>query len=420
MISAEASRRTPRADEIVVTEPNPRRIARILDNLAKRSNAEFEDNALRILHLAVGFVDWTDPTRNEQLSSPLVMVPVALRRDTPRDPYRVHFVDDEEIVINPSLTEKLRRDVGLGIPEDWLWEDKPVTVELDEIRHAVKDQGWTVRNNAVLGLFSFQKYVMYRDLLDNEESVVAHPVVRSLARKALTPDLSAQSERPQPNQLDEIEPPEESLSILDADATQRLCVHAAVTNQSFVMHGPPGTGKSQTIANIIAEMIGRGKRVLFVSEKAAALDVVHNRLTANGLNDYCLLLHGERASRREVVESLHQSLTTEPIRTSAGRFPDDRIIERMSPSRLRHTCSAAVSVVPSQGGSGAAVSLGVSWLISSRRVRSWAKRRWPSCRAQVVSISPTAWRITPIAEVPRLVRMTRLERRSWGSGCRSR
>src|SRR5207244_9270399 len=97
-------------------------------------------------------------------------------------------------------------------------------------------------------------------------------------------------------------------SIRDADATQRLCIEAAKRGQSFVMQGPPGTGKSQTIANIIADFIGRGKRVLFVSEKAAALDVVFKRLSARGLDDYCLLLHGEHAARREVVEALNHSL----------------------------------------------------------------------------------------------------------------
>ena len=96
-------------------------------------------------------------------------------------------------------------------------------------------------------------------------------------------------------------------------ATQRRCIEAARRGQSFVMQGPPGTGKSQTIANIIADAIAQGKRVLFVSEKAAALDVVHRRLAREGLDEFCLLLHGEHAARREVVEELNRSLTGEPV-----------------------------------------------------------------------------------------------------------
>ena len=135
--------RPRRPNEIEVTETNPKRIARILDNLAKRSNTEFQDKALRILYIAAGFLDWHDAQREKAISSPLVLVPVELRRESTRDPYRLFFVDDEEIVINPSLTEKLRRDAGLDIPGDWAWEDKPISAELDEIRQAVDGTGWT-------------------------------------------------------------------------------------------------------------------------------------------------------------------------------------------------------------------------------------------------------------------------------------
>jgi hypothetical protein len=97
---------------------------------------------------------------------------------------------------------------------------------------------------------------------------------------------------------------------------------AANRGQSFVMQGPPGTGKSQTIANVIAETIGRGKRVLFVSEKAAALDVVHKRLAASGLDEYCLTLHGEHAGGREVVQALDRSLTSS-LRARLGMRSDE-------------------------------------------------------------------------------------------------
>lgn len=267
--------------EIEVSERNPKRIARILDNLAKRASTEFQDKALRILYIAAGFLDWYDPQREKAISSPLVLVPVELRRASARHPYKLHLLDDEEIVINPSLTEKLRRDAGLEIPADWAWEDKPIEVELDEIRQAISSTSWPVREDAVIGLFSFQKYVMYRDLQDNDRSVASHSLIRSLARGRLEhEELEADPEVPGPSKLDEVQDPRRDLSILDADASQRQCVEAAKRGRSFVMQGPPGTGKSQTIANILSEAIGQGKRVLFVSEKAAALDVVHKRLAA--------------------------------------------------------------------------------------------------------------------------------------------
>ena len=321
VVHAQERRRARRANEIEVTEPRAKRIARILDNLAKRSNTEFQDKALRILYVAAGFLDWRDPKQERDISSPLVLVPVELRRESTRAPYRMYFVDDEDIVINPSLTEKLRRDAGLDIPDDWAWEDKGIAVELDEIRAAISRTGWTVRNEAVVGLFSFQKYVMYRDLLDNELQVATHPVVRSLAHGRLDGELRDRDpDVPQLEELDEAQLPSSTLSILDADASQRRCVEAAKRGRSFVMQGPPGTGKSQTIANVIAEAIGQGKRVLFVSEKAAALDVVHKRLSVSGLDEYCLMLHGEHAGRREVVQALDRSLSS-GLRARPGLKP---------------------------------------------------------------------------------------------------
>jgi Protein of unknown function (DUF4011) len=161
----------PRPDELVTTAESRARLERTLETLARRSNGEFEDKALRVLHLAAGFLEWEDAARREMTRSPLILVPVELKRDSPRDPYRLSFVRDEETVINPALTIKLETDAGLELAENWVWEDKPVADELGEIRRALADQDWTVTEDVVLGLFSFQKLVMYRDLLRNEDRI---------------------------------------------------------------------------------------------------------------------------------------------------------------------------------------------------------------------------------------------------------
>src|SRR5206468_9088028 len=119
--------------------------------------------------------------------------------------------------------------------------------ELGEIEQAVAGSGWSIRHDAVIGLFSFQKFVMYRDLLDNDETIVRHPVVRALARGELSEELDEGAAGvPEPSELDDAQPPVNDLLVLDADATQRRAIEAARRGQSFVMHGPPGTGKSQT------------------------------------------------------------------------------------------------------------------------------------------------------------------------------
>ena len=339
--------RSPLHTDLVTDIEDPAKLEKILSNLARRSNAEFEDKALRVLHLAVGFLKWEDIARREQLTSPLILVPIELRRESPRDPYRLYLAADEEIVINPALTVKLEKDVGLDIPEDWAWEDKPIAQELDEIRKAIAETSWTVEESAVLGLFSFQKLVMYRDLQRNEEKVGGHALVRALASGGADSDFHEGFQGvPGEAELDSAQDPRESFSILDADASQRRCIEGAKQGKSFVMQGPPGTGKSQTIANVIAEALGQGKRVLFISEKIAALDVVHKRLAKRGLDDYYLNLHGHNAARKEVVTALHRSLTEElQPRVGAEAPPFDQLLDLRS--RLNDACTALHTHDPS-------------------------------------------------------------------------
>jgi len=328
--------RPPKSGEIVTGERDPKALRRRLERLARRSTSEYEDKPIRVLFLAAGFLDWHDPKRQEAVSSPLVLVPVELKRETAKRPYQLFLAADEDVVVNPALTIKLERDLGLDVPGDWGWEDKPIAEELDEIRGAVAPRGWTVREDAVIGIFAFHKLVMYRDLLDNEEQVLAHPMVRALStgsREAMR-DGGFGGEVPDAHELDDVQAPEDSYSILDADASQRRCVEAAKRSVSFVMQGPPGTGKSQTIANIIAESLGQGKRVLFISEKAAALDVVFNRLHGRGLSEFCLKLHGDAAKRHEVVSDLATSLLSEPV---PQRAPSTEELRRLSDLRRRLT-----------------------------------------------------------------------------------
>src|SRR5690606_33370315 len=96
--------------------------------------------------------------------------------------------------------------------------------------------------------------------------------------------------------------------VLEADASQQAAVASVLRGRSFVLQGPPGTGKSQTITNLIAAAMADGKRVLFVSEKMAALEVVHRRLVEAGLGDFCLELHSQKTQKKQVLASLGAAL----------------------------------------------------------------------------------------------------------------
>jgi hypothetical protein len=300
----------PPTGHLVTTRPDGRALHRAVERLARRGRSDFEDKAIRTLHLVAGFLEWHDAA-GESLLSPVLLVPVTIDRESPRHPYHLAVVDDEEPLINPALSLKLERELGIDLPSDWAWEGKPVNRELDEVEEALRGRGVTMRREAAIGRLNFQKLVMYRDLLEHEERIVRHPLVRTFALGERTQSMRERAEAvPSLETLDDVETVDRTRSILDADSSQRRAILAARNGASFVVQGPPGTGKSQTIANVIAETIADGRTVLFVSEKLAALDVVFNRLKEVGLDQYCLRLHGENAARKEVVEALSVALRT--------------------------------------------------------------------------------------------------------------
>lgn len=263
-----------------------------------------------MLYMAFGLLHWRD-TDGSEMSSPLFLVPVQLLPEGPLGTPRITEGDDDP-VLNPALILRLK-EFGIELPSIDDFEGKSVTAILAMIREALQEsenfKSWNLHETTYLSTFSFAKESMFKDLLDNEERVLAHPVVRALA----TSDPSKQSASFQfdpisPDQIDRLAAPETTPLVLDADSSQRVAVAAALAGKTFVMDGPPGTGKSQTIANMIGALLHAGKTVLFVSEKMAALDVVRNRLDAAGLGSFLLELHSHKASRKEVATELLRTL----------------------------------------------------------------------------------------------------------------
>ena len=146
---------------------------------------------------------------------------------------------------------------------------------------------------------------MYRDLERNADKIGAHQIVRTLNGEAFKNsengfDISNFN-------YDNIEP-QEVFSVVDADPSQQDAILLAKRGVSFVLQVPPGTGKSQTITNIISELISDGKKILFISEKMVALEVVYKWLLKVGLGDFCLTLHNYKAKHHEILEQLGKSI----------------------------------------------------------------------------------------------------------------
>ncbi|WP_084079264.1 DUF4011 domain-containing protein [Demequina sp. NBRC 110057] len=299
------------ANSIRVARPH-KDVGSVLRNLMRRANTEYIDKGLSVLYVAFGILRWED-VDGTAMTSPLVLVPVTLIADGPKGTPRIAS-SEEEAVINPALALRLRDfNVELPVLDDGV--EFTITAVLGRIRDALEaslsSKKWEMSTEVHISTFSFSKEAMYKDLLDNEAAILDHPIVRALATSDPRKQTDAfHFDATDPAEIDRVAPPESTPLVLDADSSQRSAVHAAVAGKSFVMDGPPGTGKSQTIANMIGALLHAGKTVLFVSEKMAALDVVRNRLTDVGLGTYLLELHSHKASRREVATQLVTALNT--------------------------------------------------------------------------------------------------------------
>ncbi|WP_434739417.1 DUF3320 domain-containing protein [Micromonospora sp. SH-82] len=287
-------------------------LAPVLRSLMRKARQEYLDRGLSVLYLALGMLNWRD-TDDTSLASPLLLIPVELTVTGPRDRPRLR-IGEGDPVLNPALALRMQ-DFGIALPAIEDLADLSIEALFSQIERMARGRdGWKVTDTAVLSCFSFHKEAMYRDLLENEEQVIGHPVVRALASQNVADQsMSFHFDEISPQDIDRHAPPEDTPLVLEADSSQRACVAAAVAGRSFVMDGPPGTGKSQTIANMIGALLHAGKTVLFVSEKAAALEVVRNRLAEAGLDNYLLELHSHKASRKEVATALAQALDNVPV-----------------------------------------------------------------------------------------------------------
>lgn len=279
---------------------------RTLRSLRNRARTYISEQGVNVLYLAFGFLRWTETAYSQQvLESPIVLVPASLQCESITSPY-VLSPHDDEIVVNPTLSYKLENDFGLTIPP--LSEDEPVGRYLERLREMVNAHGWSVQNDVCLSLLSFSKINMYMDLERHGDAIASHPIVRALAGD---PSGMTFNDGLLPDSFDHDADAGSAADchlVVDADSSQMDAVECAKRGVSFVLQGPPGTGKSQTITNIIAESLADGKKVLFVSEKMAALDVVHRRLESVGLGDFCLVLHSHKANKKDVLAQLKKSL----------------------------------------------------------------------------------------------------------------
>ncbi len=300
-----------------------------------------EEQGVNILYLALGFLHWYETeTSTKERRAPLLLIPVELKRASAKDRFTLSYIGDD-IGENLSLAAKLKSEFAINLPTI----DDAEAIDCDAYFRKVEKQiagqpRWTVHpDEIVLGFFSFGKFLMYKDLADDawpkDRKPGDHIILRALLEDGFRDPPTSISDDAH---IDELISPESVHQVLDADSTQTLAILDVNDGRNMVIQGPPGTGKSQTITNVIAESIGLGKRVLFVAEKMAALEVVKRRLDSVGLGDAVLELHSHKTNKRIVLEELRRVLDTgKPI---LGPVDDDiQSLTRMR-DKLNAYCEA--------------------------------------------------------------------------------
>lgn len=297
----------------------PDALERQLSRIRDTARTVAEETGVSTLHLAFGFLEWFESeTSDRPLTSPLLMLRVDIERRIVRSRYQyVLLGTGDEAQVNLTLSERLSRDFRIQLPA--FGEDEEPEAYLARVQAEVCEgrARWTVRRYVTLAHFPFARLAMFHDL---DES--AWTEAGGLAGHAVLGELLGGSESDASMFAEEhdIDAPEVAakvpLLVLDADASQHSAVHDVMNGQNLVIEGPPGTGKSQTITNIIAAALANGKRVLFVADKQAALQVVKDRLDHVGLGAFCLELHSGKARKKDILDSLMQRLTRPLIAVS--------------------------------------------------------------------------------------------------------
>jgi hypothetical protein len=281
-----------------------------------------EESGTNMLYVTLGFLEWYESDDSHQAHlAPLLTVPVALNRKAAKGKGFEAAIEysGEDFVANLSLVEKMRRDFAVEIPtvEE---EDTPETYFARFEPILTQKIRWKIRQHITLSLLSFGKLLMYRDL-DSKvwPGVAKHPLVTELfeGRKNDTITHAEEYSIDAPELQHELPP-----LIVDADSSQHSALIDAMRGQNLVIEGPPGTGKSQTITNLIGAALAKGKTVLFVSEKLAALEVVRRRLDEAGLGLFCLELHSHKTRKDSLLNDLATRLKLH------GSFRDPRELDQ--------------------------------------------------------------------------------------------
>jgi very-short-patch-repair endonuclease len=286
-----------------------------VSTIRKRALTNLEEKGLETLYLAYGAATWTETDGGRPPNAVVLLLPATF---TTRGLQQIQISGSPQI--NLALLHVLQTQFGVNVNAEMLLDSDVDTdgsalsigsgnTVFDRLRLAAKDvPGFKLLDSLVIGNFSFQKMAMLRDIRDHGQQIASHTVLAAMAGSGDARTTLARDRRDVPLDALDATPPDGEFLVLDADSSQQRVIASAANLQSGVIQGPPGTGKSQTIVNLITTLTAQGKRVLFVAEKRAALQVVRDRLERVGLGHLVLDLHGGDISSRSVLSQIASSM----------------------------------------------------------------------------------------------------------------
>jgi very-short-patch-repair endonuclease/anion-transporting ArsA/GET3 family ATPase len=337
-------------------------LATVIFREAKNTLDETGSNSL---FLTLGTLCWKEtPEAETVLKAPILLVPVRLKRGAVGAGIRLERLD-EETIFNPTLMQKLAIAFEVTLP--FVDGQLPIDdsgVDVDKIfailRNKVQElKGFEVIEDSYLGIYSFAKYLMWRDLSKNSQDLLQNKVVNHLVNHHGEAFVD-NTEAIRPEDLDHDYAPLSFYTPLLADSSQLAVICTAERGRNMVVEGPPGTGKSQTITNLISHFLANNKTVLFVAEKMAALEVVHKRLTDIGLSDFCLELHSTKAKKAEISKQFVHVMERAEKKLVADW---EREAERLA--ALRNELNALVSLIHKTHRNGLSVYEAMGWTLTS-------------------------------------------------------
>lgn len=333
-------------DNKIQTPHSSVRLQRRLLNTYYKARTHIQERGVNVLYLALGMLHWYEDENSDVIRrSPLILVPIEISRSDAQSRFKVKYTG-EEVGGNLSIQAKIRMDFGLNIPLPDETDDIDILKYFKSVKRKIRNQKrWKVEENEqAIGFFSFNKFLMYLDLEHEKWPEGNKPSQNSIIRALLEEGFREPKPFIEENEsIDDVFDPKDLNHVVDADSSQIIAISDVKGGRNLVIQGPPGTGKSQTITNIIAEAIALDKKVLFVSEKMAALEVVKRRLDEVGLGMACLGLHSHKTNKKTFLAELEKTLKLDKPISNNSNF-DLKALKR-NRDELNRYCKAVNEVM---------------------------------------------------------------------------